>query len=83
MKRNISVMTRQAIIEHTTQIINQLPEYKAEEIVTFADFIMKRHEETCLSAGIQTLAAQSQTFNFVNEEEELYTLADLKEVYHD
>lgn len=75
-------MTRQAIIERTLKAINQLPEEKAEEISDFAEFMIKQYEEQQLSKGIQKLTASSQTFNFLNDEEDLYTEADLKEKYN-
>jgi hypothetical protein len=75
-------MTRQAIIERTLKAINQLPEEKAEEISDFAEFMMKQYEEQQLSKGIQRLTASSQAFDFLNNEEELYTEDDLKETYN-
>ncbi len=75
-------MTRQAIIERTVKAINQLPEEKAEEISDFADFVIKRYEESVLIKGVQTLSAQSHAFDFLNEEEDLYSLSDLKKVYN-
>jgi Cu/Ag efflux pump CusA len=75
-------MTRQAIIERTIKAINQLPEDKAEEISNFADFVSKRYEEYQLTQDIQKLAADSKAFAFLNDEEDLYSIADLKEVYN-
>lgn len=75
-------MTRQAIIERTIKAINQLPEDKAEEISDFADFVSKRYEEHQLTQGIQKLTADSAAFEFLAEEEDLYSEADLKEVYN-
>lgn len=75
-------MTKQAIITRTVEAINQLPEEKAAEISDFVDFLLKRYEEQKLTAGIQQLAAKSQVFAFLNDDEELYTEADLKEVYN-
>ena len=75
-------MTRQIIIERTIKAINQLPEDKAEEISDFADFIIKRYEEHQLIHGIQQLTSNSQTFSFLENEEDLYSVADLKEVYN-
>lgn len=75
-------MTRQIIIERTLKVINQLPEDKALEISDFADFIFKRYEEQELTKGIQKMVSESQTFDFLNNEEEIYSLADLKEVYN-
>ncbi|HMG16781.1 MAG TPA: hypothetical protein VK590_15100 [Saprospiraceae bacterium] len=76
-------MTKQAIIERTIKIINQLPQDKAEEISDFADFIIKRYEEQSLIEGLKNILADSQSFEFLNNEEELYTESDLKEVYLD
>ncbi len=75
-------MTRQVIIERTIKAINQLPEDKAEEISDFADFIIKRYEEHKLIHGIQQLTSNSQTFSFLKEEKDLYSVSDLKEVYN-
>jgi hypothetical protein len=75
-------MTRQAIIERTVKAINELPEDKAQEISDFADFISKRYEEYQLIQGIQELTSQSSAFEFLNNEEDLYSVADLKEVYN-
>jgi hypothetical protein len=75
-------MNKQLIIERTLKVINQLPEDKAEEISDFADFVFKKYEEQELSKGIQKLASESNTFNFLETEEELYTVSDLKVVYN-
>ncbi len=75
-------MTRQIIIERTLKVINQLPEDKAEEISDFADFILKRYEEQELTKGIQKMASESKTFDFLNNEEDIYSVADLKEIYN-
>lgn len=75
-------MTRQAIIERTLKAINQLPEEKAEEISDFAEFMMKQYEEQQLTKGIQRLTSTGQVFEFLHEEEDLYTEEDLKEKYN-
>ena len=75
-------MTRQALIERTIKAINQLPDDKALEISDFIEFIIKRYEEDKLSEAIQHIAANGKTFHFLNDEEELYSEADLKEKYN-
>ena len=75
-------MTRQLIIERTLNVINQLPEEKAEEISDFADFVFKRYEEYELTKSIQKLASESHIFDFLTNEEEIYSIDDLKEVYN-
>lgn len=76
-------MTRQAIIERTVQVMNQLPPDKASEISDFADFIIKKYEEQLLTDAIGEMVVESNAFNFLNEEEDLYSLKDLKERYND
>ncbi|MBU1821560.1 MAG: hypothetical protein KKG00_08635 [Bacteroidetes bacterium] len=75
-------MTKQAIIERTLKAINQLPPEKAEEISDFADFIARKYENQQLTKGIQKMASDSKAFDFLHEEEDLYTVEDLKEVYN-
>lgn len=76
-------MTHQRIIEKTVNIINQLPEEKAEEISDFADFIISKYEEKILQKDIHKLVSEGDAFSFLKEEEDLYRLEDLKEVYND
>ena len=66
-------MTRQIIIERTLKAINHLPEDKAEEISDFADFVFKRYEEQVLIHGIQKITSESQSFEFLNNEEDIYS----------
>ncbi len=75
-------MTKQIIIERTLKAINELPQDKAEEISDFADFVYKRYEEQELRIGIQKIITESESFDFLNKEEEIYTIADLKVVYN-
>ncbi len=72
-------MTQQEIIERTVKAINQLPQEKASEISDFADFITKKYEEQLLTDNIQQLIISSKSFSFLNEEEDLYSVNDLKE----
>jgi len=74
-------MTKRAIIERTVNIINQLPESKAEEISDFADFLIKRYEEQALTEWIQNIVSDSQSFDFLNREEEIYSEKDLKKIF--
>jgi hypothetical protein len=72
-------ISKQTIIDRTIKAINLLP---ADKISDFVDFVSKRYEEQLLAQGMQQLAAESKTFDFLNAEEDLYTEADLKEVYN-
>ena len=76
-------MTHQAIIDRTIQVINQLPQERASEISDFADYIIKKYEEELLNDHIKQMVSESEAFGFLHTEEELYSLADLKERYND
>ena len=71
-------MTKELIIEKTIKVINQLPENKAEEISNFADYLFKKFEEEDLKKGIAEIISTNESFSFLNEEEEIYSLNDLK-----
>jgi hypothetical protein len=73
-------MTKQAIIEHTIEVINQLPDDKAAEIADFADQLIRQQDELHLNKDIQMLAS-GQSFDFLKDEEDLYSESDLKKVY--
>jgi hypothetical protein len=70
-------MTREAIIEKTLQVINQLPQEMATEVSDFADFIAKKYEEQLLTQNIQLLVEENTVFDFLANEEEIYSTADL------
>jgi len=74
-------MSRETLIKRTYNTITKLPDDKVKEVSDFADFIMKRHEEELLNQGIENLAVNSKSFYFLSEEEDLYTVQDLKQKY--
>ena len=74
-------MTREAIIQKTMEVLHALPADKIEEVSDFADYILKKYDDRLLQQGMQALIEKSDTFNFVEEEQELYTVKDLKERY--
>ncbi len=74
-------MTREAIIQKTILALQVLPQDKAEEISDFADFIMSKFEDLTLQGGIQSLQSQSEAFSFLNDEEDLYSPADIKQKF--
>ena len=73
-------MTRNSIIEKTLLVISKLPEDKAIEISDFAEFLFKKYEEELLTSDIQKAISDSKSFDFLAEEEELYTINDIKKI---
>lgn len=74
-------MSRPQLVQQAIQTINQLPDEKVIEVVDFASYILKKHEEATLQKGIQQLVETSDAFAFLQDEEDLYSLDDLKERY--
>ncbi len=71
-------MTQSTIIENTISTLSKLPTEKAIEVADFADFVLKKHEESLLQQGITQIVSDSKVFAFLEDEEELYTKDDLK-----
>jgi len=74
-------MTKESIIKRTLSALSKLPKAQANEIADFADFILKKQDEKILQEGITNLVRSSKTFSFLESEEDIYTVADLKEKY--
>ncbi len=74
-------MTRDLLIKKTLDNLARLPDQKLKEVSDFAELLLNRLDDRILTEGIQELASQSKSFKFLDEEEELYSQEDLKEVY--
>ena len=79
--RKLKAMNRDTLIKKTLKNLSKLPQEKVREITDFSDFIMKKYEEETLQKGIEKIVSHSKSFEFLNEEEDLYSLDDLKEKY--
>ena len=74
-------MTREALINRTLKTLSKLPHDKVREVSDFADYIFKKYDEDILRKGIEMLVSNSKTYNFLKDEEDLYSVEDLKEKY--
>lgn len=74
-------MERKIIIEETVKKLNRLPVEKLQEIQDFVDFVLSRIDDKILLEGIQKLNSDSKAFEYLKNEEELYSVHDLKEKY--
>jgi len=74
-------MLRQELIKKTVNYLEVLPDDKIIEIKDFVEFLYQKHEENILQEGITQLANRSDSFKFLEDEEDLYTLDDIKETY--
>lgn len=74
-------MTREILINRTLENLKKLPDQKLREVSDFAEFLMNKIEDSLMTEGIQKLTTDSKAFKFLETEEELYSKADLKEIY--
>ena len=68
-------------MEQTFKTLSRLPEERLREVSDFADFILKKHDEETIQKGIESLVTESDEYYFLKEEEDIYTINDLKERY--
>ncbi len=76
----IENMNRNILIKETMEKIHQLPDIKIQEINDFAEFLLSRIDDKILLEGIQKLATDSKSFEYLKNVEELYSVNDLKNV---
>ena len=74
-------MEKETLIKRTVKTLSKLPQNKILEVSDFADFILKKYEEELLQKGVSVLVSEAKTFYFLKDEEDLYTVHDLKEKY--
>ncbi len=74
-------MKRETLIKKTIDNLAKLPDQKLKEVSDFAEFLLNRIENRIVTEGIQKLVTDSKTFKFLNDEEDLYSIDDLKVRY--
>jgi hypothetical protein len=74
-------MNREILIKETLNKIQQLPDLKIQEINDFAEFLLSKIDDKILVEGIQKLASDSKSFEYLMNEEDLYSVNDIKEKY--
>ena len=65
-------MTKEKLINKTLETLEKLPEDKIHQVADFADYVLKKHEEQILQKGIEVLVSRSDSFSFLDDEEDLY-----------
>jgi hypothetical protein len=74
-------MTKELLIDKTVDYLKNLPDEKVVEVAEFTEYLYQKYEDYILNKGIQKLISESKSFEFLKEEEDLYTIEDLKERY--
>jgi len=74
-------MIRETLIHRTIKTLSKLPNDKVREVSDFTEYILKKYEEENLQHGIEKLVTDLTTFQFLNDDEDLYTVNDMIEKY--
>lgn len=74
-------MSRDILIKQTIDNLSRLPDQKLKEVSDFTEFLISRADGMMITQGIEKLISESDSFQFLVEEEDLYTRKDLKEIY--
>jgi hypothetical protein len=74
-------MTRKVLIKHTVDNIEKLSDQKLQEASDFIEFLLNKIETDQINLGIQNLVQEGNAFQFLHDEEDIYTVSDLKEIY--
>ena len=74
-------MDRKVLIENIVEKIGHLPDEKIKEVNDFTEFLLSKIEDRLITEGITKLTSDSRSFSFLEDEEDLYTVNDLKERY--
>lgn len=72
---------RETFIKKTIDNLSKLSDQNLKEISDFAEFLLHKSEDQNLTEGIQKLTADVKAFSFLGQDEDLYTVNDLKERY--
>ena len=71
-------MSKEEMIAKTIAALQKLSADKVAEVSDFADFILQRYEDKEITEVISQLSAKTKSYKFLDEEEDLYTLNDVK-----
>ena len=74
-------MAREALIKKTINTLSKLPQDKAKEVSDFAEFILKKYDDEIQLKGIEKMVMDANAFYFLKDEEDLYSVEDMKEKY--
>ncbi len=72
-------MNREILINKTISNISLLPDWRIKEVADYVDFLIKLDEEKQITKSITKLTSGSGSFDFLEEEEELYGEQDIIE----
>ena len=74
-------MDKQILIKKTITNIQRLPATKVKEVNDYVEFLLNKIDDQLMTQGIQEIVSSSKSFDFLNNEPDLYSINDLKLKY--
>ena len=74
-------MSREELIKITMENINQLSDKRIQEVADYVSVLKSKLDDKIIDSGSKTLVSTTKDYDFINDEEELYQIDDLKESY--
>jgi len=74
-------MERALIVKKAIKNIRRLPAAKVKEVNDFAEYLLNKIDDQLITEGIQKISSSSKSFEFLNNEPDLYSISDLKVKY--
>ncbi len=71
-------MTNAQLVNKTILNIQKLPLNKVQEVNDFVEFLLNKIDDQIITEGIKSLVQDSKTFQFLEDEPDLYSVNDLK-----
>lgn len=71
-------MSKTELIEKTIAGLRQLPENDVKEIHDFTEFLMSKLGNKLLTEEVTLLNTKSSSFKFLEDDEDIYSVDDLK-----
>ncbi|MCE3296142.1 MAG: hypothetical protein K0R65_1856 [Crocinitomicaceae bacterium] len=74
-------MRKEKLIQYTISNIKKLPENKISEVNDYIEFLLSKIENQLLSEEVQKTVSTSKSYDFLEQDPELYSLSDIKSKY--
>ncbi len=75
-------MDKKKLIESVVEKMKKLPEDKLKEVEDYLDFLINKYQEDLIiQKGIEDIVQNSKSYAFLKEDDDIYTVEDLKERY--
>ena len=71
-------MEREMLMQKTVRKIEQLPTKQVQKVNDFVEFIIRRTDDAMVTEGLQQLSLCGQTYDFLYDEPDIYSVDDLK-----